>query len=133
MVKTPERKTVMRTNRQEAERILEERFGKDQVIALATISGQLPSVRYVNAYYADGAFYIITYGLSNKMRQLAENLGWFGKEENREIAAKLREVFAEWIDNGHNDFSDPNTCILRICLTDGVLFSHGKRYDLRYT
>ena len=123
----------METNRQEAEKILEERFGKDQVIALATISGQLPSVRYVNAYYADGAFYIITYGLSNKMRQLAENLGWFGKEENREIAAKLREVFAEWIDNGHNDFSDPNTCILRICLTDGVLFSHGKRYDLRYT
>ncbi len=140
----------METNRQEAERILEERFGKDQVIALATISGQLPSVRYVNTYYADGAFYIITYGLSNKMRQLAENpaagiagewftghgraenLGWFGKEENREIAAKLREVFAEWIDNGHNDFSDPNTCILRICLTDGVLFSHGKRYDLRY-
>ena len=63
----------METNRQEAERILAERFGKDQVIALATISGQLPSVRYVNAYYADGAFYIITYGLSNKMRQLAEN------------------------------------------------------------
>ena len=55
----------------------------------------------------------------------AENLGWFGKEENREIAAKLREVFAEWIDNGHSDFSDPNTCILRIRLTDGVLFSHG--------
>ena len=44
----------METNRQEAERILAERFGKDQVIALATISGQLPSVRYVNAYYADG-------------------------------------------------------------------------------
>ena len=98
----------METNRQEAERILAERFGKDQVIALATISGQLPSVRYVNAYYADGAFYIITYGLSNKMRQLAENpvagiagewftgngraenLGWFGKEENRWFAAKTR-------------------------------------------
>ena len=61
------------------------------------------------------------------------NLGYFGKEENVEIAEKLREAFSTWIGNGHNDFSDVNTCILCIKLTDGVLFSHGTRYDINFT
>ncbi|MBR5094720.1 MAG: pyridoxamine 5'-phosphate oxidase family protein, partial [Oscillospiraceae bacterium] len=56
------------------------------------------------------------------------DLGYFEKPENKHIAAKLRDVFAEWIDNGHNDFSDENTIILCIRLTDGLLLSHGTRY-----
>ena len=54
------------------------------------------------------------------------------RTENAEIAGKLRAAFAAWIDNGHNDFSDENTRILRIRLTDGVLLSHGTRYDLDF-
>ena len=57
------------------------------------------------------------------------NLGYFGKEENRIIAEKLKIVFAEWIDNGHNDFDDENTIILCVKLTDGLLLSHGTRYE----
>ena len=57
----------------EAEKILSERFGKDNVIALATIENDLPYVRNVNAFYENKAFYIITHALSNKMKQLAEN------------------------------------------------------------
>lgn len=135
---------------QEAEAILNERFGKDTVIALATAENGMPDVRYVNAYYESGAFYVITYGLSNKMKQLeknpaaavagewftahgtGENLGYFGKQENMAIAAKLREAFAAWITNGHNDFSDKNTCILRIKLSDGLLLSHGHRYEIDF-
>lgn len=45
------------------------------------------------------------------------------------IAEKLKKVFAEWIDNGHTDFDDENTIILRVELTDGLLFSHGTRYE----
>lgn len=130
----------------ETESLLSERFGKDTVVALATIENDAPRVRYVNAYYENGAFYIITYALSDKMRQLAknpsaaiagewftaqgrgENLGWFGSRENREIAEKLRKAFAAWIDNGHNDFNDKNTVILRVELTGGLLMSHGRRY-----
>ena len=41
-------------------------------------------------------------------------------------------AFAAWIDNGHNDFSDENTRILRIRLTAGVLFSNVTRYDLDF-
>lgn len=132
---------------EEAEAIMKERFEKDTVIALATAEDGIPYVRNVNAYYEDGAFYIITYALSNKMKQLEKNpvaaiagewftahgkgvnLGWFGKKENREVSGKLRDAFHEWIDNGHNDFDDENTIILCIELTDGVLFSHGTRYE----
>ena len=130
----------------EIESLLSERFGKDTVVALATIENDAPRVRYVNAYYENGAFYIITYALSDKLRQLeknpaaaiagewftaqgrGENLGWFGSRENREIADKLRTAFAAWIDNGHNDFNDKNTVILRVELTGGLLMSHGRRY-----
>lgn len=131
---------------EEAERIMKERFGKDTVIALATVEKEMPCVRYVNAYYENGAFYVITYALSNKMRQMEDNpavaiagewftahgtginLGYFGKEENRGIAGKLRTVFSQWIDNGHTDFGDENTVILCVELTDGLLLSHGTRY-----
>lgn len=43
-----------------AQEIMNERFGHDTLIALATINGEFPNVRTVNAYYEDGAFYIIT-------------------------------------------------------------------------
>ena len=60
-------------------------------------------------------------------------MGYFGKNENKAVADKMREVFSEWIDNGHNNFEDENTCILRIDLTDGVLCSHGTRYEIDFT
>ena len=112
------------------------------------MENEVPYVRYVNAYYENGAFYVITYALSNKIKHMEQNshvaiacdwftahgkgicLGYFGKEENQEIAKKLKEVFAEWIDNGHTDFTDENTIILCVELTDGVLLSHGTRYEL---
>ncbi len=137
----------MRKFSQEMEQILVERFGKDTVISLATVKDGIPYVRSVNAYYENGAFYVITHALSNKMKQIQSNpivaisgdwftahgkgvsLGYFGKQENDRIAQRLRQVFAEWIENGHNDFTDENTIILRIELTDGLLLSHGKRYE----
>ena len=135
----------------EAEEILVERFGKDSIIALATTIDEVPYVRNVNAFYVDGAFYVLTYGLSNKMKQIeinpivalagdwftahgkGINLGYFGKEENKDIANKMRVAFSEWIDNGHNNFDDVNTCILRIDLIDGLLLSHGTRYEIDFS
>ena len=137
----------MKNLSEEAEKIMIERFGKDTVIALATTEKEVPYVRYVNAYYENGAFYIITYALSNKMKHIESNpviaiagewftahgkginLGYFGKKENHEIAEKLKSAFAGWIDNGHNNFDDENTIILCVKLTDGLLLSHGTRYE----
>ena len=135
----------------QTEAVLLERFGKDCLMALATSANNIPYVRTVDAYYDHGAFYVLTYALSGKMRQIAcnpivalsgdwftaqgtgVNLGYFGKPENNSIAQKMREVFAAWIDNGHNDFSDENTCILRIDLISGVLFNAGTRYEIDFT
>lgn len=131
---------------QEIEKVMMERFGKDTVIALATVENSIPYVRNVNAYYENGAFYIITHALSNKMKHMENNpivaiagewfsahgkginLGYWGKTENQLIAKKLKKIFAEWIDNGHNNFDDENTIILCVELTDGLLLSHGTKY-----
>ena len=119
----------------EAEQIMMERFGKDTIISLATTENATPYVRYVNAYYENGSFYIITHALSNKMKHIKANpvvaiagewftahgrgvsLGYFGKKENCVMAEKLKKVFAQWIDNGHTNFSDENTIILCVQLT----------------
>ena len=135
----------------EAQQIMNDRFKKDSLIALATTDGNTPHVRAVNSYYEDGSFYIITYALSNKVKQIAcnpavticgdwftghgvgENLGWILDGKNADIANKLRTAFAGWYSNGHTNETDMNTIILRIRLTDGVLLHHGTRFDIDFT
>ena len=136
---------------QKAREIMDERFQRDTLIAVATMDGNRPCVRTVNSYYENGAFYVITHALSNKMRQIqknsvaaicadwftahgiAENMGHILDPKNEQIACKLRTAFAQWYDNGHTNEKDPNTCILCIHLTDGVLLSHGTRYDIDFS
>lgn len=133
----------------ETKKLMDERFGHDCIIALATTDDGLPHVRNVDAYYEDGAFYVVTYALSNKMKHIAQNpivaiagdwftahgtgsnLGFVGKDENKELMDKLKAAFSSWI-NEHGNLADENTCILRIQLTDGILFSHGSRYDIDF-
>lgn len=130
--------------------ILTERFGKDSLIALATVEEGLPHVRTVDAVYLDGAFYVVTYALSGKMQQIGknpvvaisgewftahgigENMGHVLLPENRPVMEILRAAFAAWYGNGHTNEDDPNTCLLKIRLTDGVLFSNGTRYDVEF-
>ena len=131
--------------------LMTERFGHDTLLSLATLDGDRPSVRIVNSYYEDGVFYTVTYALSNKMKQIkknpevavcgewftahgiGENLGYVRDEKNEEIMSKLCVVFADWYDNGHTDENDPNTCLLRVRLTDGVLFHNGSKYVIDFT
>lgn len=123
---------------EEAMKLLEKQVGnKDGLITLSTISLETgidgrskPASRIVDAYYEDGAFYIVTYATSNKMLELlknpevaicviVENLGWVCDEKNVEMMTKLREIFAAWYNEANND-EDPNTCLLRISLTKGL-------------
>lgn len=137
-------------NNERINAIMMERFGKDSLIALAMVDNGIPSVRTVDAVYIDGAFYVVTYLLSAKMRQIAkdptvavcgewftahgigENLGYVLREENRAVMEILRIAFAAWYDNGHVSETDINTCLLKIRLTDGVLFSNGTRYEITF-
>ena len=130
---------------------MNERFGCDRCIALATIDGNVPSVRTVNSVYQNGAFYVITYAKSNKMKQIAanphiaisgdwftahgigENLGHILKQENTELANMLRSAFSAWYSNGHTNEADENTIILKLRLTDGILLANGTRYEIDFS
>ena len=129
----------------EAIKAITERYGKDTFLSLITMDNNRPSVRVVDSYYEDGAFYVVSYALSNKMKQInrnpevtvcverfledgcftahgiGENIGHVLDENNAALMAKLRKAFAAWYTNGHVNEDDPNTCILRIRLTNGLL------------
>ena len=131
-------------------RIMDMRFGRDNLIALATTEDGIPSVRAVNSYYEGGSFYVITHARSGKMHAItknphvgvcgdwftghgiAENMGHILNPDNADLADKLRAVFDQWYGNGHVNEGDPDTIILRIRLTDGILLDHGDRYDLTF-
>ena len=98
--------------------IMNERFGKESELSLATLDGEQPAVRIVNSVYQDGSFYVIT---ALKLKQNQAKRQW------------LETVFSAWLGNGHTDLDNPNTILLRIRLTQGVLMSHGIRYDLDFT
>ena len=137
------------TKYEEGLQLLNEKFGnnKDNLISLATIAREAsadgmprPVVRDVDAYYEDGAFYIITHAKSNKIQHIAENpevsvsvcgewfnavgkgenLGWVLDPKNSEIRDKLRKTFAPWYDMANNE-QDENCCFLAIRLTNGIL------------
>jgi hypothetical protein len=132
---------------EEAMKLLDEKVGnKDGLITLSTIALEpgadgksRPAARIVDAYYEDGAFYSVTYAKTAKMLEIArnpevaicvivegftadgigENLGWVLDEKNKDIIAKLREVFAEWYYVANNE-QDENCVILRVRLTKGL-------------
>jgi general stress protein 26 len=138
-------------NNSEALKIMTEWFGHDVPLSLATTDGVRPWVRIVNSYYEDGSFYVVTYALSNKIKHIeknqevavcaewftahgvGENLGHVLAPGNAEMMAKLRKAFAEWYGNGHTNEDDPNTCLLRVRLTDGILLSYGTRYEIDFS
>lgn len=128
--------------------ILEERFSTDSLISIATVDSYgTPWVRTVDAVYINGAFYTITHNSTNKMKHIstnpivaicgewfsghgrAENLGYIRNEENNDLADKLREAFASWYDNGHINENDVNTIILKIIVTDGIIYKDGTRFE----
>ena len=143
--------------------ILEEKFGggKDNVLALATIAAEpnsngapRPVVRDVDAFYENGVFYVVTWGESSKMLQIAqnqevaiapcfgwftasgvgENLGWVLKPENADVRVKMRQAFEKWYDSA-NDESNENCCILALRLTNGIINinHHEKLYYMDFT
>ena len=128
--------------------ILKECFSSDSLISVATVDEKgKPWVRIVDAIYIDGAFYTITNAATNKMKHInanpvvgicgewfsghgkAESLGYIRKEENKDLADKLRNAFASWYNNGHTDEGDVNTIILKIIVTDGIVYKDGKRFE----
>jgi hypothetical protein len=129
----------------EATRVITEQFGHDVAVSLATVFGDRPNVRTVNAYFEQDTFYITTYGLSTKMRDILANphvaichdlfvahgiggnLGNPLAEQNFALRAVLREVFCAFYERHVNE-ADPNTCILQVALSDAVVFTRDAKY-----
>ena len=133
-------------------KLMEERCGngKDNLIALATISlapgaagNPRPSVRMIDAYYEDGVFYISTGANKSKMPEIeknnevaiggmdwftakgtAENLGWV--KNNADIRTKMKKYFS-WFDE-HGGEDSPDSIVLRVTLTEGVITDNDKKY-----
>ena len=130
-----------------ADQILHERFKSGKLVALATCHDDMPSVRAVNAYYENECFYIMTDASSGKMRELelnpkvalcgelfnghgvAENIGHVLKKEHTELMKTLRVALAEWYSYGNVNEKDPNTVILKVKMTDGMVVSEGLKYN----
>jgi len=130
---------------------MDERFGHDTLISVATIENGIPHVRIVDSYYEDGTFYTLTHAHSNKMKNInanptvalcsewftahgiGENIGHPCDDKNAEIAKKLRVIFSDCYCNDKNKDSNPDTCILCIRLTDGILIHDGIKYEIDFS
>ena len=138
-------------NYENAMNIMVERFAKDSLIAVATTDGERLYNRIIDAYYENGAFYVSTYALSNKIKHIevnpevaicsadwfsghgkGKNLGWVLDPQNAEIREKIRKAFV-WYDDVNNE-QDKNCCFLEIRLTDGMLIKdhHAIRYQIDF-
>lgn len=136
-------------------KLMMKRYHKNELWPIATTDGKRQDVRFVCGYYEDGAVYVVTTTLTRKMKHIAvnpevavcsfgfsghgvgENLGWVRDEKNAAMMERVRAAFAEWYDNGDTDEEDPNTCLLCIRLTDGIIMDDentygAKRYEVDF-
>ena len=129
--------------------VLVELFGKDYQFALATSKENIPSVRFIDTFYEDGAFYIVTYAKSQKVIEMCKNkkvalcnklyrfigkahmLGHPLKDENKNIRGKLIEVFSPWYFK-HNNEKDENMCYVKIELDSGFFYKDGTGYKVDF-
>lgn len=129
--------------------VLNEFYGHDVAMPLATINDDKPNIRVVNTYYKDACFYIATYSLSNKMKEISENpnvalnhnlfvahgygknLGNPLRPQNKALRDELKKVFYAFYDR-HVDEKDENTCILKVTLTDAIVFAHDYKYIIDF-
>lgn len=129
--------------------VMDELFTKDCIFALATISGNRPCVRMIDTYYYDGAFYLVTYAESAKVKELeanenvalcnmayrfdgaARNIGHPLRPENAALRDKLIAAFEPWYFK-HNNEADEGMCYVRIDLEHGFFYKDGTGYNVDF-
>lgn len=129
--------------------VLESLFGRDYLFALATAKDNVPSVRFIDTYYSDESFYVVTYGKSSKVLEIeqnakismcnhqyrffgeAHNIGHPLNKENLAIREKLMKVFEPWYFL-HNNEDDENMCYVKISLERGFFYKDGTGYQVDF-
>jgi hypothetical protein len=133
----------------EAAAVMTDLYGKDTAMSLATVNGDKANIRVVNAYYKENVFYVTTYALSNKMKEILKNPNvalnhhlfvahGIGKNignpldaPNLSLREELKRAFIAFYDK-HVDEQDENTCILKISLNDALVFAHDFKYIIDF-
>ncbi|TYQ18436.1 UNVERIFIED_CONTAM: pyridoxamine 5'-phosphate oxidase [Acetivibrio alkalicellulosi] len=130
-------------------KVMNELFARDYQFALATTNNNIPSIRFVDTYFEDGCFYIVTYAKSKKVRELeinknvslcnklynfsgvAYNLGHPLNPQNSKIRERLIRVFKPWYFK-HNDENDEFMCYIKVELTHGFFFKDGTGFKVDF-
>lgn len=131
--------------------VMRELFGKDYQFALSTAKNNIPSSRFVDAYFDGESFYIVTYKLSQKVAEIAGNpnvslcsrkmhafsgqaynIGHPLKPENADIRNELIKAFEPWYFK-HNNEADENMCYIKINPTTGFFHNDGTGYKINFT
>lgn len=132
-----------------AMKVMKDLFGKDALFALATARENVPSVRFIDTYYEEGSFYIVTYAKSQKVDEIevnkevalcnkqyrftgkAYNIGHPMKPENKEIRETLIKVFEPWY-FAHNNEEDENMCFVKVELETGFFYQNRIGYQVDF-
>lgn len=130
-------------------RILDELFSRDFQFALATAQQNIPSLRMVDTFYDNGAFWIVTNRKSRKVQDIQSNpqvalcsylYSFSGKafvaghpleQANKKIREKLVKAFAPWY-FAHNNEEDEDMCYLCVKPTSGFFFKDGTGYKVDF-
>lgn len=128
---------------------MNELFARDYQFAMATAKDNRPSVRFVDTFFENDSFYVVTYSNSQKVQELednsqvslcnefyrfsgnANNIGHPLLLENREIREKLIKVFEPWY-FAHNNEDDENMCYVKIKLKEGFFYKDGIGYKVNF-
>ena len=129
--------------------VLDTLFARDYQFALATSNNNIPAVRFIDTFYDNRAFYIVTYGKSDKVKEIeqnpvvslskdlyrftgiARNIGHPLLTENLKIREKLIKVFEPWY-FAHNNENDENMCYIRVDLNQGLFYKDGTGYKVNF-
>ena len=129
--------------------VLDTLFARDYQFALATSNNNIPSVRFIDTFYNNRAFYIVTYGKSDKVKEIeqnpvvslskdlyrftgiARNIGHPLLPKNLKIREKLIKVFEPWY-FAHNNENDENMCYIRVDLNRGLFYKDGTGYKVDF-
>nr|WP_207753458.1 pyridoxamine 5'-phosphate oxidase family protein [Sporosalibacterium faouarense] len=128
---------------------MNELFARDYQFALATSNDNIPSVRFIDTYYFNKSFYVVTYAKSKKVKEMennpnvslcsklyrfsgiAKNIGHPLKSDNSEIREKLIKAFEPWYFE-HNNEKDENMCYIKIELTSGFFYKNGTGFEVDF-
>lgn len=129
--------------------VLNKLFKKDYLFSFATAKDNIPSVRVVDAYYDDDAFWIVTYAKSKKVIDIesnphvalchnfysfkgkAWNVGHPLSGNNAAIREKLMTVFQAWY-FAHNNEADEDMCYVKFVPETGFFYHNGTGYKANF-